>query len=514
MTSRTTVASLLALFALSTVAAASCGGSGSSSSAPPPPKTTTSTSGLTTSGGGSDMATTGSGGAGGGIGGGGGMGGVGGKSSCSDNMANGKETGTDCGGPVCGPCPPAQGCKVNADCMSKVCDPAAHKCLAESCMDGVINGKETDVDCGGGFCPGCGVQKLCNLPTDCKGALCVNKACAPACTDGSLSPDLNETDIDCGGDTCPHCDTGLACKLSTDCKNKVCTNNTCAPAKCTDTIQNGTESDIDCGGGACSQCEAAQKCQQNADCRSNSCVNLKCACPPGMQPVPKKAGGGSYCIDASEVTYSQYLVFSAASPSNLTLPAGCPGAGSYTPGGDWPPGVTTAAMQLPVSYVDYCDAYAYCLYSGKHLCGKVDGGANSQADSSDPTKSEWFNACTGNGTAAYPYGSVYDNAKCDGVDIGSAATPAGTCGANTCGSKVGYDFASPATLVCQGGVPNIWGMSGNLAEWEDSCDSATPPNCLVRGGSRCEKGPNLACAAGVSQPRTYKGCDVGFRCCF
>ncbi len=517
MTSRTTVASLLALFALSTIAAASCGGSGSSSSAPPPPKTTTGSSGLTTSGGGEMNTTvTGSGGAGGGgIGGGGGTGGVGGANSCTDNLANGKETGVDCGGPTCGPCQTAQGCNGNADCISKNCDPAAHKCVAETCMDGLLNGKESDVDCGGGFCPGCGVTQGCKNPLDCKGGNCsANHVCAESCTDGSKSVGLNETDIDCGGDICPHCNTGLACNGPTDCINKVCTANTCTAAKCTDTIQNGTESDIDCGGNACSKCEAAQKCADLADCRSNSCVNLKCACPPGMQPVPKKAGGGSYCIDAAEVTYAQYNVFYSANPSNLTLPMGCTGAGSYAPSANFPAGPSAAAQQLPVSDVDWCDAVAYCLYSGKHLCGKVDGGSNLQADSSDATKSEWYNACSANGASAYPYGSMYDNTKCDGVDFGSAVMPPGTCAANSCGGKVGYDFGNLAQLVCQGGAPNLWGMSGNLAEWEDSCDSATPPSCLVRGGSRCEKGPALSCAAGISQPRGYKGCDVGFRCCF
>lgn len=516
MTSRTTVASLLALFALSTIAAASCGGTGPSTSAPPPPKTTTSTSGLTTSGGG-ETSTTGNSGSGGigGAGGGGGTGGVGGASSCTDNLLNGKETGTDCGGPTCDPCGATLGCKVNADCVSKNCDTSIHKCAAETCTDGVINGKETDVDCGGSFCPGCGFAQICKGPNDCKGAICsANHVCAESCTDGSKSAGLNETDVDCGGDVCPPCETGLACNGPTDCNNKVCTGNACAAAKCTDTIQNGTESDIDCGGGKCSKCEAAQKCQLPADCRSNSCVNLKCACPPGMQPVPKKTGGGSYCIDAAEVTYAQYNVFYSANPTNLTLPMGCLGAGSYAPSANFPAQPTQAAQQLPVSDVDWCDAVAYCLYSGKHLCGKVDGGANLQADSSDATKSEWYNACSANGASAYPYGTMYDNTKCDGVDFANAGFSQGTCGTNSCGAKVGYDFANPALLVCQGGAPNIWGMSGNLAEWEDSCDSATPPNCLVRGGSRCEKGPSLACAAGVSQPRTYKGCDVGFRCCF
>ncbi|MED5507524.1 MAG: di-heme oxidoredictase family protein [Planctomycetota bacterium] len=53
--------------------------------------------------------------------------------SCSDGMLNGDESGIDCGGPACPPCP--------------------------NCFDGVMNGSETGTDCGGP-CTGCDV--ICN----------------------------------------------------------------------------------------------------------------------------------------------------------------------------------------------------------------------------------------------------------------------------------------------------------------------------------------------------------------
>lgn len=41
-------------------------------------------------------------------------------------------------------------------------------CMASTCGDGIKDGAETDVDCGGGVCPGCTVGKLCNTSSDCQ----------------------------------------------------------------------------------------------------------------------------------------------------------------------------------------------------------------------------------------------------------------------------------------------------------------------------------------------------------
>jgi hypothetical protein len=69
----------------------------------------------------------------------------------------------------------------------------------EHCEDGVKNGGETDVDCGGPDCPRCGTGKACQNRDDCATAHCVNnvcKACAsnPEC--GSSGGDV----CNCGGE--------------------------------------------------------------------------------------------------------------------------------------------------------------------------------------------------------------------------------------------------------------------------------------------------------------------------
>ncbi len=79
--------------------------------------------------------------------------------TCSDGIQNGNETGIDCGG-NCPPCP-------------------------ATCDDGIQNGNETGIDCGGN-CP----------------------PCPATCDDGIQNG--NETGIDCGGN-CPPCPTGNYC---------------------------------------------------------------------------------------------------------------------------------------------------------------------------------------------------------------------------------------------------------------------------------------------------------------
>ena len=124
--------------------------------------------------------------------------------TCTDGVQNGDETGVDCGGS----CPTA----------------------CATCTDGIQNGDETGVDCGGSCPTACatctdGVQNGDETGVDCGGSC--PTACA-TCTDGVQNG--NETGVDCGG-SCP-----TAC------------------ATCTDGIQNGDETGIDCGGSCPNSC--------------------------------------------------------------------------------------------------------------------------------------------------------------------------------------------------------------------------------------------------------------------
>ncbi|KAK9815473.1 hypothetical protein WJX72_004251 [[Myrmecia] bisecta] len=62
--------------------------------------------------------------------------------SCSDNVMDGRETDINCGG-NCGKCVDGKKCKINNDCISDICD----RNVCVSCNDAAKNGAETDVDC-------------------------------------------------------------------------------------------------------------------------------------------------------------------------------------------------------------------------------------------------------------------------------------------------------------------------------------------------------------------------------
>lgn len=111
--------------------------------------------------------------------------------TCFDGIQNGDEEGVDCGGSCPTACP--------------------------TCDDGIQNGDETGVDCGGSDCPPCdmcndGVQNGDEEGVDCGGSC--PTAC-PTCDDGIQNGD--EEGVDCGGSNCPACP-------SANCNNPVILN--------------------------------------------------------------------------------------------------------------------------------------------------------------------------------------------------------------------------------------------------------------------------------------------------
>ena len=116
--------------------------------------------------------------------------------TCDDGIQNGDETGVDCGGSNCDPCQPP----------------------APTCDDGIQNGDETGVDCGGSNCDPC-------------------QPPAPTCDDGIQNGD--ETGVDCGGPDCEPCPPVPTCD---------------------DGIQNGDETGVDCGGPDCEPCTPIGDC--------------------------------------------------------------------------------------------------------------------------------------------------------------------------------------------------------------------------------------------------------------
>jgi hypothetical protein len=198
---------------------------------------------------------------------------------CPDGVKNGAETDVDCGGAQCPKCASGKTCAQASDCTSGVCNVT---CRAPACDDTVKNGTETDVDCGGA-CVKCANGKLCVLGSDCQSGVCNVTCRAPTCSDGVKNG--GESGVDCGGppppgggSACQRCPPGQSCTAPSDCQSGVCSGQICQGASCNDSTKNGGESDVDCGGQtSCNRCNIGQTCTVNGDCTTGFCSNGVCS---------------------------------------------------------------------------------------------------------------------------------------------------------------------------------------------------------------------------------------------
>ncbi len=196
--------------------------------------------------------------------------------ACADKLKDGDETDVDCGG-SCSPCALTKDCSVDQDCVSQACDALLpHRCLTNHCTDHQLDGDETGPDCGGS-CPPCQDDDGCKINADCISKDCSavrGNMCLPvSCTDGTQ--DNGESDVDCGN-ICVPCVLGKKCQYDTDCQSQACDELTftCVAEQCADHREDGNETDTDCGGPDCSaRCKSAQFCSQDSDCTSG----LHCA---------------------------------------------------------------------------------------------------------------------------------------------------------------------------------------------------------------------------------------------
>jgi formylglycine-generating enzyme required for sulfatase activity len=208
-------------------------------------------------------------------------------------------------------------------------------------------------------------------------------------------------------------------------------------------------------------------------------------------PDPRMVRVDTYCIDATEVTERDYAAFLTEKKGDTS---GQPDVCAFNTSFDPDPVFFPKNPNLPVRTVDWCDAYAYCKWSGKRLCGKIGGGALPFLSLDDPELDQWFRACSNGGTRDYPYGNTYDPTACM---------------TNNSGAVVAKSLTK-----CEGGYPGIFDMSGNVWEWMDSCNDAG--ECALRGGGWPQEDVAAACAytpVHYKSTREETAADRGFRCC-
>lgn len=223
-----------------------------------------------------------------------------------------------------------------------------------------------------------------------------------------------------------------------------------------------------------------------------------------------EAGTGTYyCIDDTEVTQAQYAQFLAAKGSDTSgQTAQCAGNTSYTPScGATPSGFDPAtAPNRPVVCVDWCDAFAFCTWAGKRLCGQIGSGPGGRG-----WPSQWGYACLN--------GNLSQDAAASQDPYGEGPV-AGEC----VDSSYQVDGAAPSTPSDVGSAPQCRGGSspfsevvdlvGNVAEWNDWVGNTPSTSTPADFGGAFDR-PPVTCGGSVD----FKGDnslafpDVGFRCC-
>lgn len=213
-------------------------------------------------------------------------------------------------------------------------------------------------------------------------------------------------------------------------------------------------------------------------------------------------GAPLYCVDALEATFAEYQEFiNFTANSSPSQPSTC----DWNTVFKWPNWVKSSPNTLPVGGIDWCDAWAYCAFRGKRLCGKVGGGALQLAGMTNDQvnkESEFARACSANGTKVYPYGDAYIADACN--DSGGAASTASV----PVGSLAG----------CEGGYSGLFDMSGNAQEWINACETEDSDpkvtKCHVAGGTWNYLGNATFCAFSQANARNAEAAQNGVRCCW
>ncbi len=201
----------------------------------------------------------------------------------------------------------------------------------------------------------------------------------------------------------------------------------------------------------------------------------------------------SFYVDSTEVTAAQYAQFQQAKGKDTSgQRAECTWNTSFDPVFDL--AAQTAAPNLPITNIDFCDAAAFCAWADKRLCGKIDGQGLTLSELAAQDSSQWFAACGGPEGQMYSYGSAYKSGACN----------------DQTGSKQLLPVASKSQ--CEGHYPALFDLLGNAQEWVDACDKQTgrADGCEQIGGSYLQNEP---CSGSNEARRDAYSLDVGFRCC-
>jgi hypothetical protein len=202
--------------------------------------------------------------------GGGGTGGAGAGPECAMPSDCGVDTTCQtrlCEAGTCG----VQNAELGTECADDggvICD-GRGACVAASCSDGIRDGDETDVDCGGS-CGACGIGGECIFPDDCVSQTCDAGICI-ACPNDVPCDLLGAFFCAPDGSCQPEVAQGADCTLDGGCLSGFC-----ADGKCCDAACDGPCDHCDMPAGTCTVDSAGAAA---AACAPYVCDGVNVACP-------------------------------------------------------------------------------------------------------------------------------------------------------------------------------------------------------------------------------------------
>jgi hypothetical protein len=179
----------------------------------------------------------------------------------------------------------------------KICRNGHCKAVPATCIDGIQNEGETDVDCGGPNCAGCANGKACLIDTDCQSGHCVSNVCRQ-CGEGLTNCGGNCVDIQTDVDNCGGCsqvcfvEHGIASCVSGTCQVESCDQGF---ADCNSNPSDGCETALgtntDCSGCGAG-CTAPQTCGGGGSPNVCGCTPT---CPACVNSNVHSNGCGGFC---------------------------------------------------------------------------------------------------------------------------------------------------------------------------------------------------------------------------
>jgi hypothetical protein len=442
---------------------------------------------------------------------------------CGDGVKNGDETDTDCGGPCGATCGTGKSCDTEADCLNGVCNAMTMKCAAPTCTDDVKNGDETDTDCGGLCGSSCGPGDSCEVDEDCVGDTCSGTVCLPSCTDGIQNN--AETGLDCGGPICTStCEVGTPCFVPSDCASASCADGFCCDAPCNGTCLacsaalKGDGEDGECGpaaqgtdphgscniqapstcGDSTGVCDGMGACEKHV---AGTACGDAASCVDGLQTNPDSCDGAGTCLDAFTLECGLYAC------AGTTCGTTCVGDSQCAPN------AYCAAMSCLVKK----ENGSACLGNNQCASGQCVDGVCCETACTGPCVACGVAAggatdglCSPVAAGSDPSGDCGPGASCDGAGVcksanGQACAAATECVSGNCAD--GFCCNTPCVGQCQAcsntkkgaGANGSCGFIGVNLDPDDECPGVT----ACSGGGSCAYLPagatcaiNLECFTG------------------